>query len=306
MKKFFIKMAVLLLILAVGDFLIGKGMDYVYANVMSGGQRRNNFIANEMDADILVFGSSRALHHYNAQLIQDSLGLSCYNCGQDGNGIMLDYGRLLLVKKRYTPKCVIVDITPKYDLLSTKEGYDMGWLRPYYYDDKGIRDLFADVDDKEKFKMLSSAYRYNSFFLTRLASYLSGKVEEDKTKGFMPIDSRPGDVRINKMLSFSDVEYDSLKLDYFSKLIDLAAGSRLYFVISPVWYDMKTRREEEIKPLKAICRQKGIPLVDFTNHPKYLRNDSLFSDGTHLNSLGADIFSRDIVHILSKRIKIGR
>ena len=61
---------------------------------------------------------------------------------------------------------------------------------------------------------------------------------------------------------------------------------------------MKTRREEEIKPLKAICQQKGIPLVDFTNHPKYLRNDSLFNDGTHLNSLGADIFSRDIVQIL--------
>ena len=173
----------------------------------------------------------------------------------------------------------------------------MGWLRPYY-DNEGIKAMFADIDGKEKYKMLSSAYRYNSFFLTRLASYLSGKVEEDKTKGFMPIDSRPGDVRINKMLSFSDVEYDSLKLDYFSKLIDLAAGSRLYFVISPVWYDMKTRREEEIKPLKAICQQKGIPLVDFTNHPKYLRNDSLFNDGTHLNSLGADIFSRDIVQIL--------
>ena len=297
MKKFFIKMAVLLLILAVGDFLIGKGMDYVYANVMSGGQRRNNFIANEMDADILVFGSSRAIHHYNAQLIQDSLGLSCYNCGQDGNGIMLDYGRLLLVKKRYTQKCVIVDVTPGYDLLKSTDGIDLGWLRPYY-DNEGIKAMFADIDGKEKYKMLSSAYRYNSFFLTRLASYLSGKVEEDKTKGFMPIDSRPGDVRINKMLSFSDVEYDSLKLDYFSKLIDLAAGSRLYFVISPVWYDMKTRREEEIKPLKAICRQKGIPLVDFTNHPKYLRNDSLFHDGTHLNSLGADIFSRDVVQIL--------
>ena len=297
MKKFFIKMAVLLLILAVGDFLIGKGMDYVYANVMSGGQRRNNFIANEMDADILVFGSSRAIHHYNAQLIQDSLGLSCYNCGQDGNGIMLDYGRLLLVKKRYTPKCVIVDVTPGYDLLKSTDGIDLGWLRPYD-DNEGIKAMFADIDGKEKYKMLSSAYRYNSFFLTRLASYLSGKVEEDKTKGFMPIDSRPGDVRINKMLSFSDVEYDSLKLDYFSKLIDLAAGSRLYFVISPVWYDMKTRREEEIKPLKAICQQKGIPLVDFTNHPKYLRNDSLFNDGTHLNSLGADIFSRDIVQIL--------
>ena len=275
MKKFFIKMAVLLLILAVGDFLIGKGMDYVYENVMSGGQRRNNFIANEMDADILVFGSSRAIHHYNAQLIQDSLGLSCYNCGQDGNGIMLDYGRLLLVKKRYTPKCVIVDVTPGYDLLKSTDGIDLGWLRPYY-DNEGIKAMFADIDGKEKYKMLSSAYRYNSFFLTRLASYLSGKVEEDKTKGFMPIDSRPGD----------------------SKLIDLAAGSRLYFVISPVWYDMKTRREEEIKPLKAICQQKGIPLVDFTNHPKYLRNDSLFNDGTHLNSLGADIFSRDIVQIL--------
>ena len=289
-------MAVLFLILAVGDFLIGKGMDYVYENVKSGGQRRNNFIVNQMDADIVVFGSSRALHHYNTRLIQDSMGMTCYNCGQDGNGTLLDYGRLLLVKKRYTPKHIVVDITPGYDLLKTADGIDMEWLRPYY-GDKDIKALFDDVDSREKYKMVSSAYRYNSFFLMRIVSLLSGKVETDLTNGYNPLKPRVTQLKENKQEKTS-VEFDSLKLDYLGKLVDLAADSRLYFVISPVWGDQKTRREEEIRPLKDICRQKGIPLIDFTNHPKYLRNDSLFNDGTHLNSLGADIFSRDIVQIL--------
>lgn len=298
MKKFLIKIALLFVILAIGDMAIGLGMKYVYENVKSGGQRRNNFIVNELDADIVIFGSSRALHHYNSRLIEDSLGMTCYNCGQDGNGILLDYGRLLLMGKRYTPKYVVVDITPGYDLTKSKNGFDMGWLRPYF-DEKGIQALFSDVDAKEKYKMLSSAYRYNSFFIMRLASFLSGRVDKDENNGFAPLRPRTGHMRVDQS-ELPPVEYDSLKLDYLEKFINLSAGSRLLFVVSPVWQDRKARIEEEIKPLKAMCLQKGIPLIDFTNHPSYLYNDSLFNDGSHLNSKGADEFSRAIVQILRK------
>ncbi|MBO4659033.1 MAG: hypothetical protein J5637_05370 [Prevotella sp.] len=226
--------------------------------------------------------------------------MTCYNCGQDGNGILLDYGRLLLINRRHVPKYVVVDITPKYDLLSTKDGYDMGWLRPYYYDVKGIRDLFADVDDKERYKMLSSSYRYNSFFFMRLVSWLFGKTEVDTDNGFVAKKARFNRMKTTNMKEYP-LEYDSLKLKYLSKFIDQASGSSLVFVVSPVWYDQKTRTDKEIKPLRALCEQKGIPLFDFTNHPKYMGNDSLFCDGTHLNHLGADEFSRDIVRILREK-----
>ena len=43
--------------------------------------------------------------------MEDSLHMTCYNCGNDGSGIVLSYGRLLMVKERKTPKIIIQDDT---------------------------------------------------------------------------------------------------------------------------------------------------------------------------------------------------
>lgn len=55
---------------------------------------RCEYIANKATDDIIILGSSSATHHYVLQIIEDSLGLSCYNCGEEGNGVVLAYGRL--------------------------------------------------------------------------------------------------------------------------------------------------------------------------------------------------------------------
>lgn len=186
MKKYILKILLLFALVAVGDILFGICMKHVYSSIKSGGQGRNNYIANELKADLVVFGSSRALNHYNTKLLQDSLGITCFNCGEDGNGILLAYGRLWMLKKRYTPKTIIMDITPSFDLLKSKDGMNMEWLRPFY-DYDGIKEIFQDLDSNEKYKMLSSCYKYNSFFFLRLSSYLFGSGLEEKGNGFFPI-----------------------------------------------------------------------------------------------------------------------
>ena len=40
-------------------------------------------------ADLLVFGSSRANHHYVPEVFEDSLKLTFYNTGKDGSGIFI-------------------------------------------------------------------------------------------------------------------------------------------------------------------------------------------------------------------------
>ena len=74
-------------------------MDYVVKNIEVGGRGRDNYICDKSVDDILIFGSSRAVHHYNSSMIEDSLGMSCYNCGDDGNGIILSYGRLSMISQ---------------------------------------------------------------------------------------------------------------------------------------------------------------------------------------------------------------
>ena len=101
MRKFLFKIALFFIIIAIIDVLSGKCFAYLVEHTKGGDNLRNNFICNSMNDDILIFGSSRALHHYNPAIISDSLHLSCYNCGQDGNGAILNEARYQLILKRY-------------------------------------------------------------------------------------------------------------------------------------------------------------------------------------------------------------
>lgn len=107
MKSFLGKVILLLVILICIDMIAGVVLDYVYQNAKGGMVFRDNFICNKLQTDVLLCGSSRCVHHYNPQIITDSIGLSCYNSGLDANGIILSYGRLLLTKRQMSPKLVI-------------------------------------------------------------------------------------------------------------------------------------------------------------------------------------------------------
>lgn len=297
MKRFVIKITILLLIIIAADYLIGCGMSYIVRNIKVGGQGRDNYIANEAKDDVLVFGSSRAVHHYNTPMLEDSLGMTAYNCGDDGAGIILSYARLLMIKERHTPHIIIQDICAEYDILKGDNHKYLGWLR-YHYDKDVIRPVFISVDETEKYKMMSQLYRYNSKFLQNIFVYFTGRSYDSGDKGYRPIYDSLDKMKLRAVPQGNFLEYDSLKLEYIHRFIELAKDSRLYFVISPIWYGMDSM---QIQPVKEICEEKGVPFLDYSNNPKYVHNNQFFSDGNHLNAKGADEFTKDLMLEIKKK-----
>ena len=290
MKRHLFKIAAFFLIVVLLDLATGMVLSRLTGCARGGDTARNEYICNKTREDILVFGSSRAIHHYNPLIIADSLGLTCYNCGQDGNGAILNYGRYHLISQRYHPKVVIYDVMPLYDLLTGEDNRKfLGWLRPYY-DRPGIDSVFAWVDPMEKYKMMSRMYRYNSRFLQILSDCVR-PAQEDALKGFQPIEGTLDTLKINPEVIESP-QLDSLKISCLKRMIDETDATRFVFVVSPYWYGMDDRL---IAPLRDLCRQRGILLLDFSNDPKYVHNDDYFIDGVHLNARGADEFTRDLV-----------
>ena len=145
MKTFLLKIGLLIGIVAAVDIVLGYSLEYVTNHITVGGQGRDNYIADHAEEDILVFGSSRAVHHYNPDIIEDSLGLSCYNCGDDGSGIVLAYGRLLMLQERHQPKVVIYDVNPSFDLEVNDNHKYLGWLKSHY-DREVIKPIFYAID----------------------------------------------------------------------------------------------------------------------------------------------------------------
>ena len=300
MKKFLIKVCVFFLIIAALDFIAGKGFGYLVSRATSGDTGRNNYICDKTNEDILIFGSSRAYRHYNPAIFLDSLGMSCYNCGQEGNGSILNYGRFQLISLRYHPKVIIYDVQPYFDYLVNSDDNHkyLGWLRSYY-DKKGIAEVFESVDATEKYKMQSRMYRYNSKFTQIIMDNIHA-MKSDGVNGFSPLKNEMDTVK-NRMRPASDIIVcDSLKMDYFNKMVKLAeeCGSKLVFVASPYW---DGRDPALLAYAKAMSQTHGILFLDYTNAPKYLHQDKYFSDGAHLNFRGADEFTRDLIAELKKR-----
>lgn len=291
MKSFLFKILILIVVILVCDIVIGKTMTFITNNVMVGGQARDNYICNECIDDILIFGSSRAVHHYNAPMLEDSLGMTCYNCGDDGNGIILSYGRLKMIKERHAPKIIIHDVSPDFDFHLNDNHKYLGWLKSRY-DKEGIPEIFIDVDRSEQYKMISGMYKYNSKFLQNVFSFLTQKAHDTGKKGFRPIPGEMDKMRIAKVEEGSAITIDSVKLRYVNKFIEEAKGAKLFFIISPVWNGMNSI---DVQYIKEICNEKHINLIDYSCNPKYFHADQYFCDGNHLNEYGAAEFTKDLI-----------
>lgn len=252
---------------------------------------RTYYINNKLKADVLVFGSSRALHHYDPTIIQSTLHKDVYNCGEDKMGIVFNYGRYGIISQRYVPKVIIYDVEPDYDLLYDDNTSYLSGLRPYQ-DRLYIRQLFIDIDPWERFKTLLLPYCLNNR-LAQLAKDVIAPTEH-YTLGYLPYE---GIMEVFLPEKLPQDHYDSLKRKYLEKLVEHCQGrTQIVFTASP---QLSYRSDSVYVPLKKYCAERGIPFLNhfcdtaFTNHPQ------LFHDANHLERRGAERFSA----MISKEIK---
>ncbi len=303
MRKYLFKIFIFLALVVVADLLGGMFFRYWYGRIDAGAIGKEQYIGLQANEDLLIFGSSRAEFHYDPRILQDTLGMTCYNCGASGYGIILAYARLKMVTQRHQPKVIVLDVSRDFDIVKSDNAKIVGALKPFY-DLEGIDSVALSIDTTEKYKMLSQLYRYNSNLHHNPMALFKAKPAErkpDAAKGYLAQKGEFDKMRVREqgggLLDIHEV--DTLKLNYVEKFIDLSRGSRLFFVISPIWYGMKT---EELKPIRDICQQRGIPIIDFSNDPKYVHNDSLFKDGKHLNQRGAEAFTKDLAHVIRMQL----
>lgn len=294
MKRYVIKILIFLLLLVLIDRGVGCMLSYMSDHARGGYIGHHKYIVNDSRDDVLVFGSSRAIHHYNTPMMQDSLGLTCYNCGQDGEGIVLFYAWWQLISQRYHPRLVIYEVTPGYDLMAGDSNRLSGWLKGLY-DREPVQRICEDIDPTERYKMMSMLYRYNSKFHQILIDYIHPV--HTMNRGFLPVDSEldPLAVKTDDQQAAAaarQVRLDSLKLSYFDAMLDGAGNTRFVFVCSPSWYGTQ---DPELAALKSLASRHGVPVLNYSASPAYVHQDRYFYDGYHLNARGADRFTRTLI-----------
>lgn len=222
--KFFRVVLVLLVVVIAFDQVGGYILHHMYFSAKSGPFAETTFTFTKMDQDGIILGSSRGRRNYNPNLLADSLGISVYNAGHDGQTIFYEQSIIRMALARYSPKLVIIDLNPE-EMYYREVHYDrLNVLAPYFKDYpevrsiyllKGIRDGTGEGDDffvkpakrsdnswdnfwfrlhsmeewvlplnAERFKMFSAVYPYNSTVLDILTALFKNRKSES---GFKPL-----------------------------------------------------------------------------------------------------------------------
>lgn len=286
MKNFFLKLAIFLAIVISIDMVYGHYCDAYRTTVKAGMTNLDNIAAYGTKADVLIFGSSRARRHYDTRILSDSLGMSVFNCGYNSMGIEFFNFRLRQILKRYTPKVIIYDITPLFDLMySNSKSVNIRRLKPYFFEEPAYSTI-RELDFREWIKCHSATYRLHD----AIADF---KDDEKNTElffdGYAPLN---GTLRI-KETKHEKMTPDPRKLALIDKFIrDCRSNEiQLFFVISPYY---KNDMGDQAASLRRIAGKYGVPLFDHFNEPQYMTDTTLYWDASHLNSKGAARLSRTI------------
>lgn len=298
MKKFLFKAVLFLCLLAATDFAVGKVYEHLQDTAIGGGTKRIKDIADRQCNDILIFGASRAKHHYVAEIIEDSLGVGCYTCGDDGEGIIFNYGLYKLLASRYTPKLIVYDLAEWFDINVGDNTKFLGKLKRFYGRSPEIDSMFIHAGGKTYgIKMKSQLFRYNGFAINILAHNILPV--SNGTKGYIPLN---GVMEYENSRKSEQKECDSVKLYYWNKLIDdcRRAGTQLVFALSP---EYKVQGVAAYLPLIELAEENGIPFLNHYNDSVCSQRREYFKDYNHLNAKGSVIYTNEIIKELRPYIQ---
>lgn len=271
----------------------------------------NDIYNTEANCDVAIYGSSRAWVHINPKILSDSLGVKVYNFGIDGHNFWLQYLRHLeLLKYNEKPKTIILSVDVG-SLQKRKDLYQLYQFLPYMLWNSNIKEYTNSYIGYNKFDYYVPLIRYfgktNSLKLI-LKNILNGQSNKRyRQNGFLGMDREWNadlDKAKKKRKSYK-IDTDSNSIVLFEKFIkDCKANNiELILVYTPEYIDGQNfvaNRNDIIQIYRDFSEKYSIEFYDYSNDSLCL-NKKYFYNASHLNSSGAEIFSKKLANDLKAR-----
>jgi len=306
--KFAYKLLILLAIMFVVDRVGGSIMAYYFEKEPQGDAAAFSHAIENPKEDILIYGSSRAMHTYDPRVFRKELGLSCFNCGRNASTIIYHAAILpsALDRQGPPPQAIVLDITPKE--LSWRGGEDgndilASMILPYVNKNKNFERLANDLFPRELIKAkVSKLYPYNSMILSIIRNYSSQS--SYNIAGYVPLfGTKASRQPISLNLNAEVDDYAKDKFEFFIREIT-KRHIPLYVIISPAYVNPAPDTKSEIVT-KEILARYNVPLWDFSVDTLF-RKRKYFYDNVHLNEKGAAVFSEYIARLIKDSMQKDR
>ena len=259
---------------------------------------RTTYSLNSTTAELLIFGSSTANHHYDPAIFEKRLNMSVYNTGRDANTIFYNYAIFQSILKRYTPKIAILDFNVGESRVFPRDYDRLSSLLPYYKNHPEMQSIIQLKGYFEKFKLISQIYPFNSLLFTILVGNTDYNKSRDyisDEKGFIPL-NHIWHSKITTDNSAKNYELDSTKIRILDSFVHecIKDDVQLYICISPR-FKYYSGKDPSVEIVKDIARGNHIPFYNFSKDTLFWNHPEYFADEMHLNAEGAQIFSNKVI-----------
>lgn len=313
MKKFIFKIAVFLAPI----ILLGYGLDVFLSTNL---KKSNSFAFKEystwnailegkLNADILIYGSSRAWVHFDPKIIEDTLQLSTYNLGVDGNTFNMQYLRhQLALKHNKKPKLIIHSV----DATTLQKGYffNSEQILPYMLWDN---DFQKNTIGYRRYSLLDYNLPLLRYYGETAAissalklSFSTQDNDKERIKGYQGQDRTWNNDFDNakKIMTSYEVKIDEDLVKQFDNYINECKNNDIEVVLvyAPVYLDGQVfiqNQDAVIEMYERFAENYNIKFLDFTKD-EICHDKDYFYNATHMNVKGSERFSKK----LASKIKI--
>lgn len=298
LKKILITLAEFIVCFLIFDFGIGIFLDWSIKQLPSDGERvaKSEYVMNKVKAEFVVIGSSRAEAHYDSRVLMDSFPeYTIFNCGVDGQLFYYINTTFNSIMDRYTPKIVVWDFQTK-DLVDN-EPENLSLLYPYYYTNQRVKEVLNEQDRDLKYLLWINCYRYNG---TGSRILRAVKMQESNNAGFSSHSSTDSTRKIVSCQTGRNEKLNIEKVNILDATLARAKknGIKMVLCVSPMYSNI-TCPSTTIEQLNKLAKKYNFLFIDDSQIEQFINSNEYWYDGGHLNTKGADIFTK----ILSKQIK---
>lgn len=294
MKKVIVYISFVVILLLLADYLLGVCSNYyIKSHQLPGRYRPLDKLIKEVNSDIVLIGNSAILNSIDPQIIEDSLSMTCYNGGIEGQGIDFCETIIDCVLQRHTPKIIVLGLRPEEMGANIGEGiYDV--LKPYYkMGYKSIDDHFNQAEQYERILLQSNLIRYNTIWV-RVLLYMLFDNTTYRDNGFMP-KNIPTTFPTLKHIEKVEQPMNN-KLECIERIITKCNERNIAFVICypPTLMSFDKGKVPCIETVKDLCNHYNKPCIIDYNNPYFQQHPELFYDNGHVNKNGAFLYSQII------------
>ncbi|MFT6709558.1 MAG: hypothetical protein ACJATF_004427 [Flavobacteriales bacterium] len=314
MKRFSQQLGYFLLPMAVLIF----PLDYVISNGLKRSHEYNGEIEVWSDiysgaakCELAVYGSSRAWVHINSRIVADSLGYSTYNFGLDGHNFNLQFMRHLeYVKHNGWPRNIVLSL----------DVHSLGGPDEFYQKEQILPFMLWNVN---MFESSSSyiGYDWYEYFLPMARYYSSksciesglgfGNRQEESFRhlGYRGMDQDWAVTDSTEVRRTFEAELDTNTVNLYEVFLRNCKqhGTRVVMVYSPEYslgQDAFVNRDKILETFSILSIEHDVTFLNYSNHPICKEKD-WFYNSSHMNSEGADYFSRilceDLVGLMDRK-----